>query len=89
MTLAKRALEVGEFARLAAVERDAFTVLAQPHQREAEIRLEALLVEIERDQRLADHVREPSADDCIDQRDPDHVPGNLEAGDFQRARERP
>ena len=42
---AKPALEDAEFALLAAIERDAFGVLAQAHQAEAEIGLEALLVE--------------------------------------------
>src|SRR6185437_16026924 len=48
-----------KFARFAAVEGDAFRVLAQAHEAEAEIRLEALLREIEVDQRPTQPDGEP------------------------------
>ena len=72
--------DVGEAAaedlalgHLAAIEGDAFGVLAQPHQAKAEIRLEALLREIERHQRPADLDGEPGAEAGIEQRRPDEI----------------
>ena len=47
------------FLGLAAVQRDAFDVLAQPHQGVAEIRLDPLLAEVQRDQWPPDQVRQP------------------------------
>ena len=47
-------MEVLHLLGFAAVQRHAFAVLAQPHQREAVVRLEALLVEVQPDQRPAD-----------------------------------
>src|SRR5206468_8926630 len=64
------------FASLAVVEGDALGILPQAHQTEPEIRFEALLVEIESDQRSADQMREPSADGGVDQRRPEHVSGD-------------
>ena len=65
--------QAAELLALAAVQRHALAVLAQAHQRKAEIGLEALLVEVEADQRPADEVGEDGADDRVDQRDPDQV----------------
>ncbi len=61
-TRPKRSQKTRELALLAAVEGDAFGVLAQPHQAEAQIGLEALLVEIQRDQRPAEPDGEPGRD---------------------------
>ena len=66
-TSAKRAFSVSASRCLAAVERDALGVLAHAHQREAEVGLVALLLEVERDQPPADEVGEERADDGIDQ----------------------
>ena len=55
---------------LAVIERDAFGVLAHAHQREAEVGLERLLGEVERDQPAADQVGEPGAEEGVDQRRP-------------------
>jgi len=71
------------------VQRDAFAVLAQPDQRKAKVRLEALLVEVEADERPADDVGEPGAGDRVDHRDPHHIARNAEARDLERARQRP
>ena len=80
-------------ALLAVVERDALGVLAHAHQGEAEIRLVALLREVERDQPPADQVGEPGADEGIDQRHPGHVARHVgvdaDEAERQRARELP
>ncbi len=47
---------------LAAVERHAFAVLAQAHEREAEVGFHALLVEVQPDELAADVVRQQRAD---------------------------
>ena len=72
--------------RLAGEQRHLLGVLAQAHQREAEIGFIALLVEIEFDQRMADEMRHPGADDGVDQRRPDQIAGNVEGlrADHQR-----
>ena len=76
--------------RLAVVERDAFGVLAHAHQGEAEIGLERLLGEVERDQPAADHVGEPGAEEGVDQRHPDHVARDVSVdADGSRATARP
>jgi hypothetical protein len=67
----------------------ALAVLAQPHEREAIVRLEALAVELEGDERLADRVREPGAQRCVEQREPHHVARNRDAGELERAGKRP
>ena len=64
------------FVGFAGVQRDPFGILPKPHERKTEIGLEFLLVKIEPDQRPADEVDQPSADDGIDERDPHHVAGN-------------
>ncbi|OIQ72859.1 hypothetical protein GALL_455100 [mine drainage metagenome] len=66
----------GEFAPLAAIEGDAFVMLASARQAEAEIRLVTLLVEVEPDQRLAHPVREHAAQAGIKDRHPHHVAGD-------------
>ena len=63
---------------LAAIEGDALGILAHAHQREAEIRLEALLLEVERDQATADQVGQQRAAERIDQADPRHVAGHVD-----------
>src|SRR5260221_13396500 len=63
--------EAAELERLSSVERDALAVLAQAHQRVPIIGFVALLVEIEPDERLADLVREPAAEEGVHHRDPE------------------
>ena len=65
-------------------------VLAQPHQREAEIGLVALLIEIELDEGTPDDMGHPRAENGVDQRGPDQIAGNLERlrPDDQRRRRR-
>ncbi len=48
------ALAAGRFGGLAVQQRDLLGILAHAHQAEAEIGLEALLLEVQRDQRAAD-----------------------------------
>ena len=67
------ALALGGFA---VQRRDLLGILAAAHQVEAEIGLEALLLEIERNKRPADQMGEHGADDGIDQRRPDQIAGN-------------
>ena len=55
---------------LAVEQRDLLGILAHPHQIEAEIGFVALLLEIKRDQRPADQMRECGADDGIGQGSP-------------------
>src|SRR5262249_62408389 len=50
---------------------DLLGILPEADEREAEIGLVALLIEIELDQGTADEMRYPSADDGIDERRPD------------------
>ncbi len=85
----KALVEPGELFLLAAVERHSLAVLAQPHERKPEVRLEALLIEIEADERLADEVGEHAADDGVDQGRPDHVARNRDPPDLERAGNRP
>ena len=74
----KAVLEHLALAALAAVERDVFGILAQPHHAEAKIGLVALLVEKEPDQRVADAMRQPGAGDRIDDCGKHHVARNIE-----------
>ena len=70
ITAPKRSRKPAELLALAAVERHAFAVLAQPHQRKAEVGLEALLVEVEADQRRPMRCVSTGADDGVDERRP-------------------
>jgi hypothetical protein len=70
-----QALLLGLFA---GEQRDLLGVLPEANQREAEICLVALLIEIELHQRPADEMRHPGADDGIDQRRPNEIARNLE-----------
>src|SRR5262249_10140061 len=45
---------------------------------EPEVRLEALAIEVQPDQRPADLEGEPSADESIEQPDPDQIPRNID-----------
>ncbi len=63
--------------RLAGEQRHLLGVLPQAHEAEAEIRLVALLIEIELDQRAADQMGDPGAEGRIDQRRPNQIAGNL------------
>ena len=73
--------------RLAREQRHLFGVLAKPHQREAEIGFVALLVEIELDQRTADEMGHPGAEDGVDQRRPHQIARDVVGvrADHQRA----
>ena len=72
-TTGEASAKAAQLVLLAAVQRYALAVLAEAHQIETEIRLVSLLVEVQRDERLADLVREPGADDRVDDRHPDHI----------------
>ncbi len=63
----------GALLRLAGIERDALGLLAQPHQAEAEIGLEALLAVAQRDQRASDEMRQHRRDAGIEDGGPEHV----------------
>ena len=76
-------------ALLAAVERDALGILTHAHQGEAEVGLEALPLEVERDQPPPDQVCEEGADDGVDQARPGHVAGNRDVEANRRQRQRP
>jgi hypothetical protein len=68
------------FGRFAAERGDLLGILARAHQIEAEIRLEALLLEIQGYERLADQMGQYSADGGVDQRRPNEISGNVEVG---------
>ena len=76
--------------RLALEERDLLGSSRAAAPGEAEVGLVALLVEIEPDQRPADEVGEPGADDGVDERRPDQIAGDVVAlaEEDQRARRR-
>ena len=69
-------------------QRDLLGILAHAHQVEAEIRLVALLVEVERDQRPADQMGEQRADDRIDERRPDQIARDVPVDAEERQRRR-
>ena len=75
MEAARQMLPLG---RLAMHQCDLLGIFAQARQREAEVRLAPLLLEIERDQRLADEVGDPGRHRRIDQRGPEDEAGNDE-----------
>ena len=77
------------FISLTAIKRDAFGVIAQPHQRITKIRFQPLLREIERDQRTPNQMRKPGTKQRIDQRDPDHIARNLNTKHRDRPGKRP
>ena len=62
--------------RLAAQQRHLFGIFAQTRQREAEIGLVTLLLEIEPHQRAADAMGQPCADSRVEQRHPEREAGN-------------
>ena len=74
---------------LAPVQGHAFAVLAQPHEREAEVGLDALLVVVQTDQLAADVVREERADDGVDERRPHEIARNTEAPELRGAGQAP
>ena len=84
------AVDVGEHARvalvqlrtlgrLAAEQRDLLAVLADARHAEAEVRLVALLVVLQPDQRLADPMGDQRACQSIDYSEVDEITGNVEA----------
>jgi hypothetical protein len=77
----------------AVVQRDALGILAQAHQAEAEVCLEALLLEVEGDERSADQMRQHAAAERIHDRGPHHVAGNRDVvpsdGEGERTGDRP
>src|SRR5262249_35867798 len=64
---------------LAAQRRNLLGILARAHEVETEIGLKPLLLEIERNQRPADAVREHGPDRGIDQRRPNQISRNCKA----------
>ena len=66
---------LGDFALQ---QRDLLGILAHPDEVEAEVGLEALLREIEMDQRRADPVRQRRSEHRVDQRAPHEVAGDFE-----------
>ena len=76
--------QVGLLRRFAVVQRDALGVFAQADQAEAEVRLDALAIEVDRNQPTSNDVCQIAADDGVDQRDPDHVARDLDHRVAQR-----
>ena len=68
------------FGALSLQQRNLFGVFAHPNQVESKIGFEALLLEIEVDQRRADPLGERRSEDCIYQRAPYQITGDLEFG---------
>ena len=77
------------FLFLPAIERDAFHVFADPHQRVAKIRLHPLLTEAEDRKRPPHKVGQCCADQRVAQRNPYHVAGDRDAERFDRPRQSP
>ena len=77
ITQEKRSRSRASSAGFAGEQRHLLGILAQAHQREAEIRLVALLIEIELHQRAADEMGDPGAEHRIDQRRPDEIAGDV------------
>ncbi len=71
MSARKRPAQVQMLGRFAAEKCDLLAVFAQAREREAEIRLVALLLEIEADQRAPDQMGEPGGEHGVDERDPE------------------
>ena len=65
-------------------ERNALGVLAQSHEREAEVRLELLLLEVQPDEWPSYAMREPGAKRRIDERRPDHIARDCQMARTQR-----
>ena len=72
----KAATQTLVFIVRAAVQGNRFAVLAHPHQVVAEVSLQPLLLEVERNLRAADVMRQHAAYPAIQQRHPDHEAGN-------------
>ena len=89
MTAAKRWRERRALDRGALVEGDVLGVLAQPHQRIAEVGAEPLGHEVEPDQRPAEPEGENRGDDDVDVDQEHHRPRHLDAEQHQRPRQRP
>ncbi len=68
-----RLVEKAALIRLAIVEHDTVGVLADPHERDAQIGLAGVALGIDRDERTADVPREQGAAERIGERAPDHV----------------
>ena len=64
--------------RFTAVEGDALAVFAHAHHAEAEVRFEALLLEVQPDELPADAVCADRAQDGVDEREPQHVAVDVE-----------
>ena len=71
--------EAGGFDGLAGVEGDAFGVLADADQGEAEVRLDPLAHELDGGEGAADDVREAGADGGVEDGDPEQVAGDGDA----------
>ena len=76
------------FGAFATEQCDLLRVFADTRHSEAKVRLKALLVEIQRDQRPTDEMGEHRPDRGIDDGDPDQIAGNVERKAEARHRER-
>jgi len=85
--VAETQVELAALDLLAMVERDGFAVLAHAHQVVPEVGLEALLPEVQPDQRTADEMGDHGAHDGVPQRQPDHRADDLVGGAAGRERE--
>ncbi len=89
ITALKRCSSSSLLLFFAAVQRDALDVLAHANQRVAEVRFDPLLTEIQRRQRAADEMGEPTAEYRIHHGDPDHVTWHVDSEYRHGARQGP
>ena len=68
--------EQAALAGLAAMQRDRADVVADPHKGRAQLRLAAVALGVEVDQRIADAEAREGAERGVEQRRPDHVAGD-------------
>ena len=92
-TLPKRSSSRSRSAVSPREQRDLLGVLPHAHEIEAEVGLEPLLAEIERDQRPADEMRQRGSDHRVEQRRPDQIArdrhGRAEQRERRGGRQRP
>ena len=81
-------LRVAGLGLLAVVERDLLGVLAHADQPEAEVGLDALLLVVDRHERMADLLDDQRADHRVQRRRPHHVAGNRDRRRAERNRQR-
>ena len=76
------------FARFARCQRHRLGMVAQLHERVAEVGFDALLLHVQAHERQAEPLRDPAAERGVGDRDPDHVAGQVDAARPERERER-